>query len=299
QAAGTRSRGGVASETSNPTRQPSPAEGPAPASADRLWDASHPWEASYLIASETRGQQGFQIVAVDMRVVYRIGLSEEAARDAAYRIEDPEALLRGISGQLLVGYFARYTLLDVLGQSREIFAGEFRATLQEELDRLATGIEAITVIVEAIHPPPGAAQAYHAVQAAEILANAQIALNRGDAFRRIKSAEQAALQDRDAALAAAGELVHQAQGEGVLFDSDRQAYSRAGEAFLLERRFDRLSKGLANSELLVIDRNLGGENAPTIDLRRFGFPAVEGNSAGIAPAAQADADSRPPLGGKD
>ena len=299
QPAGARSRPGPASETSDPTRQPSPAEGPAPASADRLWDTSHPWEASYLIASETRGQQGFQVVAVDMRVVYRIGLSEEAARDAAYRIEDPEALIRGISGQLLVRYFARYTLLDVLGQSREVFAGEFRAALQQELDRLATGIEAIAVIVEAIHPPPGAAQAYHAVHATEILANAQIALNRGDAVRRIKSAEQAALQDRDAALAAAAELAHRAQGEGVLFDSDRQAYRRAGEGFLLERRFDRLSKGLANSELLIIDRDLGGQNAPTIDLRRFGFPTVEGGNAGAAPPAEGDADRRPPPGGKD
>jgi regulator of protease activity HflC (stomatin/prohibitin superfamily) len=299
QAAGARSRPGLASETSNPTRQPSPAEGQAPAGADRLWDTSHPWEASYLIASERRGQQGFQVVAVDMRVVYRIGLSEEAAQDAAYRIEDPESLIRGIAGQLLVRHFSRYTLLDVLGQSREVFAGEFRAVLQEELDRLATGIEAIAVVVEAIHPPPGAAQAYHAVQAAELLAKAQIARNRGDAVRRIKSAEQTALQDRDAALVAAAELVQQAQGEAVLFDADRQAYRHAGEAFLLERRFDRLGKGLTNSELLIIDRGLGGQNSPTIDLRRFGFPAAEGGSAGAAPPAGGDADRRPPPDGKD
>jgi regulator of protease activity HflC (stomatin/prohibitin superfamily) len=299
QAASTRSRLGLPSETSDSSRQPSPAEGPAPASADRLWNTSHPWEASYLIASETRGQQGFQVVAVDMRVVYRVGLSEEAARDAAYRIEDPESLIRGIAGQLLVRHFSRYTLLDVLGQSREVFAGEFRAVLQEELDRLATGIEAIAVVVEAIHPPPGAAQAYHAVQAAELLAKAQIARNRGDAVRRIKSAEQAALQDRDAALVAAAELVQQAQGEAVLFDADRQAYRRAGEAFLLERRFDRLGKGLTNSELLIIDRGLGGQNSPTIDLRRFGFPAAEGGSAGAAPPAGGDADRRPPPDRKD
>jgi hypothetical protein len=58
-----------------------------PASADRLWDTSHPSEQSYLIASETRGEQSFQIVDADLRVVYRVGLTDAAALDAAYRIE--------------------------------------------------------------------------------------------------------------------------------------------------------------------------------------------------------------------
>jgi regulator of protease activity HflC (stomatin/prohibitin superfamily) len=282
------------SDAIDPTRQATAAEGPAPASADRLWDASHPWEASYLIASETRGQQGFQVVAIDLRVAYRVGLSSEAAKEAVYRIEDPEALIRGIAGRFLVQYFARYTLLDVLGQSRETFTGEFRLALQDELDRLSTGIEAIAVIVEAIHPPPGAAQAYHAVQAAEILANSQIALKRGDAIRRIKSAEQAALQERDAALAAASELLRQAQSERVLFEADRQGYRRNGQAFLLERRFDRLRKGLANSKLLIIDRHFNSQDTPSIDLRRFGLPSAEGGEATIPPTFRDEAHDQPP-----
>jgi regulator of protease activity HflC (stomatin/prohibitin superfamily) len=296
EAAGSANRPGRQGNAIDPTRQLTAAEEPAPASADRLWDASHPWEASYLIASETRGQQGFQIVNIDLRVVYRVGSSEEAARDAAYRIDDPEALIRGIAGRLLVRYFARYTLLEVLDQSREIFTGQFHAALQDELDRLSTGIEAIAVIVEAIHPPAGAAQAYHGVQAAEILANAEIALKRGEAVRRTKSAEQTALQVRDQALATAAELVDQAQSEGAVFEADRQGYRRHGQAFLLERRFDRLSKGLANSELLIIDRRLNGQDAPTIDLRRFGLPGAEGGGAINAPSPKDDAHDLPPHG---
>lgn len=280
----------------DPIRQLTAAEEPAPASADRLWDASHPWEASYLIASETRGQQGFQIVNIDLRVVYRVGASDDAAIDAAYRIDNPEALIRAIAGRLLVRYFARYTLLDVLGQSQEIFTGQFHAALQDELNRLSTGIEAIAVIVEAIHPPPGAAQAYHSVQAAEILANAEIALKRGDAVRRIKSAEQAALQVRDQALATAAELVDQAQSEGMIFEADRQGYRRDGQAFLLERRFDGLSKGLANSELLIIDRRLNGQDAPTIDLRRFSLPGAEGGGATVTPSPDDAPHDLPPHG---
>jgi hypothetical protein len=134
------------------------------------------------------------------------------------------------------------------------------------------------------------------VQAAEILANAEIALKRGEAVRRTKSAEQTALQVRDQALATAAELVDQAQSEGTIFEADRQGYRRDGQAFLLERRLDGLSKGLANSELLIIDRRLNGQDAPTIDLRRFGLPGAEGGGATVTPSPDDAPHDLPPHG---
>jgi regulator of protease activity HflC (stomatin/prohibitin superfamily) len=244
----------------------------APASADRLWDASHPSEASYLIASESQGKQSFQIVNIDLRVVYRVGLSDAAAREAAYAIADPEALIRAMAGQLLVRYFARYTLLDVLGQSRERFANDFRHELQDELQKLSTGIDVIAVIVEAIHPPPGAANAYHNVQAAEIVAQSQISLRRADAISAIKYTQQAAAESHNQALATAAELVNQAQAESVLFSGDREAFHWDGRAFLFERWLDRLSGSLPRTSFIVLDHRLKGVTAPTIDLRRFNLP---------------------------
>ena len=245
-----------------------PAEAAAPTAADRLWDASHTSEQSYLIASQAaNGQQTFQIAAADLRVVYRVGLTDADAMSSAYRVADPETLIMASTGQLLVRYFARYTLLDVLGQSRDAFTKEFRVALQEQLDKLSSGIEAIAVVVEAIHPPAGAASAYHNVQAAEILANSQIAVQRASAIHSIKSAQQGAMEDRNKATAAAAELVSQARSESILFDADREARQRDGEAFLFERRSERLTTGLAKSEAVVIDHRLNGRNGPIIDLR--------------------------------
>jgi regulator of protease activity HflC (stomatin/prohibitin superfamily) len=263
--------GSQAASANQPARG---AEDIPPASADRLWDASHPGEASYLIASESQGKQSFQTVNIDLRVVYRVGLSDEAARAAAYAIADPEALIRAAAGELLVRYFARYTLLDVLGQSRERFTNDFRTELQTELQGLSTGIDVIAVIVEAIHPPPGAASAYHNVQAAEILAHSQIALRQADAISELKSAQQDATDDRNNALATAAERVDQAQAESVLFQGDRQAYHQDGKAFLLERWFSHLSTALAKSGFIVIDHRLKGATAPTIDLRSFDLPGA-------------------------
>jgi regulator of protease activity HflC (stomatin/prohibitin superfamily) len=245
------------------------AEAPAPPSVDRLWNASHPSEQNYLIASETSGQQSFQVADADLRVVYRVGLSDAAALDFAYRVADPEVFIRAVAGQLLVRQFSRHTLLDVLGQSRETFANEFRTALQDQLDRMSSGIEVIAVVIEAIHPPPGAAAAYHGVQAAEIFAHVEIALQRAGAIRTAKTAEQRAMEERNRAIAAATELRERANSESVLFDADREAWQRDNQAFLLERRFERLVSGLAKSELIVIDHRLNGRNAPTIDLRNF------------------------------
>jgi hypothetical protein len=107
------------------------------------------------------------------------------------------------------------------------------------------------------------------VQAAEILANSQIAVQRASAIHSIKSAQQGAMEDRNKASAAAAELVTQARSESLLFDADRQARQRDGEAFLFERRFERLASGLAKSESIVVDHRLKGQNGPVIDLRSF------------------------------
>jgi regulator of protease activity HflC (stomatin/prohibitin superfamily) len=218
-------------------QQVTPAEAAPPSSADRLWDASHPSEQSYLIASQSpNGQQSFQIADADLRVVYRVGMTDGAALDSAYKVANPETLIMAATGQLLVRYFSRTKLLDVIGQSRDAFTAEFRNALQDELDRMSSGIEAIAVVVEAIHPPAGAAAAYHNVQAAEILANSQIAVQRASAIHSTKSAEQSAVEDRNKAAAAATELTTQARSESILFDADRQARARNGTAFLFERR---------------------------------------------------------------
>jgi regulator of protease activity HflC (stomatin/prohibitin superfamily) len=267
-----------------------PAEARAPKSADRLWTDDHPFEGSYLIASEERGQQSFQLVNIDMAVMYRVGMSEDAARDAAYRVTDIDGLIQALSGQLLVRYFTHNTLLDLLGQSRETFSRQFQGELQDQLDHFATGVEAIGVSVEAIHPPPGAANAYHDVQAAEIIATTRISVRRGEATRSLKSAQRLAGADRNEGAAAAAERVAEAQSQSVLFAGDHQAYAQDGYPFLLERWLDDLTKGLADSRVVLIDHRLAPQSIPALDLR-----ALDNVTAGYVPPA-APALVPPPSG---
>lgn len=250
-----------------------PAEATPPASADRLWDDSHPYEASYLIASASDGLQGFQIVNIDLRIVYRTDLSSAGAMDAAYRIADPEALIRAAAGRMLVQHFSRYTLADVLGENRTRFVDSFRAQLQQRLDQLQVGTDIIAVVVEAIHPPPEAASAYHNVQAAQIRADALVSHSHGEAFTVLGKAQQQAAALHDGAEADAAEQVEQAQATRTLFDGDHQAYLRAGQVFLTERWLSHVDRDLARTPLVIVDHRLNGASAPTVDLRRFGTSA--------------------------
>lgn len=146
--------------------------------------------------------------------------------------------------------------------------------MQSDLDSLNSGVEILATVVEAIHPPAGAANAYHSVQAAQIGAQALIARERGAAAEQSNQAQLQASLARDLATANARETRAAAQAADSKFSAEQKAYANAGQAFVLEQYFSQLSQGLSKARLLILDHRLGGTtNAPTIDLRNFTLPA--------------------------
>jgi len=259
-----------------------PAEGPAPLSANRLWDASHINEKSQVIASSTGDpsgtrssaqKQSFQIVNMDVRFVYRIGLTDQAAMAATYNSADVPTLIRSTASRVLVHDFASRTLDQLLGEQRAALSADIGNAVQADLKALDSGVEILATVVESIHPPAGAANAYHGVQAAQISAQALISRERGAASEQSNLAQLNASVAQDQATAGAREVLAAAQGADLRFSAERQAYAHAGQAFLLEQYLTQLSQGLAHAKLLVLDHRLGGDTAPTIDLRTFTLPA--------------------------
>lgn len=254
--------------------QPVPAEGPAPSTANRLWDASHVNDKSQVIASRRGAQQSFQIVNMDVRFVYRIGLTDQAALAATYNSADVPTLIRSTASRILVHDFASRTLDGLLGADRVGLGEEIGRAVQSDLQQLDSGVEILATVVEAIHPPAGAANAYHGVQAAQIGAQALISRERGAAAEASNQAQLQASLARDQASANAREISAAAQAADLKFSAEQKAYASAGQAFVLEQYLSLLSQGLSKAKLLVLDHRLGGSNnAPTIDLRTFTLPA--------------------------
>ncbi|KAF0862030.1 protease modulator HflK [Pseudomonas sp. LD120] len=252
---------------------PASAEGPAPAIANRLWDASHINDKSQVIASGNARQQSFQIVNMDVRFIYRIGLDDASALAATYHSDDVPTLIRRTASRVLVHDFASRTLDGLLGEDRTGLADDIGRAVQADLARLDSGVEILATVVEAIHPPAGAANAYHGVQAAQIGAQALIARERGAAAEQTNQAQLQASVISDKARADAREVQATAEAADRRFAAEQQAYARAGQAFVLEQYLSQLSQGLRQAKLLILDHRLGGDTAPTLDLRTFTLPA--------------------------
>lgn len=263
------------------------AEDAPPASANRLWDASHLAEKSQIIASEVStsdgNRQSFHIVNMDVRFMYRIGLNDSAALDARYTSADAPALIRSTANRILVRYFAARTLEGVLGEARTQMAKEIGTQLQADLDRLNSGVEIMSTVLEAIHPPAAAANAYHAVQAAQIKAQAIISRERGSAAQQVNLAQVRALIARNEASATARQTIATAEVANRRFLAERDAYQQGGKTFLMEQYFAQLTQGLKNAQLLLVDHRLPNTDA-TIDLRNFaGGDKKAASSPALAP----------------
>lgn len=278
--------------------QPVGAEAPPPGSLNRLWESSHPGQANYLVPSRGTGQEGFQSVSTEISVLYRVGLSDEAAEQSVYTVADPVSLIRESASRLVLRYFNSRELDSVLYERREAnVAASLRTALAANMDEHHTGIEIVSVLIEEIHPPAGAAGAYHAVQAAIINSKASIAQETGRAKRAAGVAQQEAHQLTAAADAQATESVAAADAEAYRFNADRRAYAEAGESFLLERTYSKLKTALAQIPLTIVDHRLSPAQGPVLDLRNPSVsratpaaPASAGRPAATAPSATPDID---------
>lgn len=266
-------------------------DGPAPASANRLWDATHQSEKSQVIASRAGEQQSFQIVNMDLRFVYRIGLTDKAALAATYHSADIPALIRSTASRVLVHEFAGRTLDDLLGEGRNGLSADIGKAVQADLDQLDSGVELLATVVEAIHPPAGAADAYHAVQAAQISAQALVSRERGKASEAMSQAQMQATDVSDSAAAGQEETLGTARAAGLRFSAEEQAWRSAGQAFIDEQYFTQLALGMSHAHALILDHRLAGSQPPTLDLRSFAAPVdavppqagTDRAAAGVAP----------------
>ncbi|WP_295683329.1 protease modulator HflK [uncultured Nevskia sp.] len=252
----------------------SSAEGLPPDSSNRLWDAAHESENGQVIAGLAGDRQSFQVINMDVRFIYRIGLGDAAAMAATYNSADLPTLIRNTAGRVLVEDFASRTLDGVLSEKRDALARDVGRRVQADLDALGSGVEILATLIEQIHPPSGAANAYHGVQASLIKAQAAIARERGRAAEEINDAQLQASIATDKANAIAREAMSGAEAVQLRFAAEQSAYQAAGKAFVLEQYLGQLSSGLKDAKLVLLDHRIGsGASAPTLDLRRYAPPA--------------------------
>lgn len=266
-------------------RWQSPDSNTTPTGNNHLWDGNHAAETTQLIASQQGERQSTQLVGLDVRLVYRQGLRDADAL-ALYHQADPTALLHAMADRALLHYFAGQQLDDLLGEALNATARQLQGQIQQALNQSGSGLELLAVVIQAIHPPAAAANAYHGVQASTILAQARVAAERAQAVRSHSAAIQAAVQAAREASASAAERVARSKVDAIAFQADRQAASIGGQSFLLERYLHALGQGLRQAQPIIIDHRIPASALPTIDLRPAannpGLPAIDLHGTPIA-----------------
>lgn len=256
-------------EKSRPDPRSDTAEGPAPQSSWRLWDNNHATDQSQVIASIASDSQSFQVVNMDIRLLWRVGLRDQDALNSQYQTDGLPGVIRSIARQVLVSEFATKQLDELLSEQRVTLGLTLSRQIQQRLDALHSGVELLFTRVEAIHPPVGAANAYHGVQAAQIAATALIAREKGYAASVVSDAQRNALTRLNDAQAFSHENLARADATAIQFSAEHDAWRVAGEAFITERRYALLTRALAQTPLLIIDSHLQGNNALVLDLRQY------------------------------
>ncbi|WP_455426831.1 protease modulator HflK [Dryocola sp. LX212] len=250
-----------------------PIEGPAPQESWRLWDNTHTTDQAQVIASALGDKQSFQIVNMDIRIIWRVGMKDADAMNSLYQTDDLPTTIQRIARQVLTQYFAHQQLDSLLNEQRATMSVALNQEIQKRLNRLNSGVELLYTRVESIHPPAGAANAYHGVQAAQIAASAQIAREKGYSFSLANDAQRKATTAINSAEASANELQAKANNAMTRYSAEHNAWKINPDAYLNERRYQTYSRALSGTPLLIIDSQLTATNEPMLDLRQFSQPS--------------------------
>ncbi len=282
---------GVDQSTTTAAAKPIGAEAVPPVTLNRLWETAHADQAHYLVPSPGAAEQSFQSVDTEIYVLYRVGLTNTAALQSLYTVADPESLIKAAASRLVLRYFNSRTLDEVIGAQRDNVAGMLRAQLAVDPDVRNAGIDIVSVLIEEIHPPAGAAAAYHAVQAAQIDANASISNELGRAKRTAGVAQEEAHQLNTVADARAAELVHAADAVAYRFAADRRAYEEGRRSFLLERTLSAKVAAYSRAHITLVDHRLSSDQHPILDLRALAAAPASGGGLGGVQSGQSGTGS--------
>jgi len=261
---------------------PLPAIGPQdePAVAfDRRWDVAHPAESNFLVpAVATAGTgQGFRVISGDVRVQWCIGRSDADAVLAVSRLAELDLVVAQAARRALTRTCAAHPLVSLMGVDRDRLGEELRLAVQADIDQLAggrSGLDVVAIVVDALHPPVGAAVAYQNVQAAEITALATVATARAAAAKSASLAAVAALVRLSDAQATASEAVTRAHADALRFDLERRSWAAQRSALGTERYLAAFTRSFTGKPLILLDAHLDLTQVPGLELMPLPYQTI-------------------------
>ena len=179
-----------------------------------------------------------------LSLFYTVHFSVSEPYAYRYRVADPAALVGGFAEWAVRQTVARRSSSEVLVTHRAAIEQEVLATLQAELDAVASGVRAVAVNLLDAHAPPAVHEAFRDVASSLEDRARKIRQAEGYHSETLASARAEAFSLLQEAQSFQSEKLNTAQGQGTAFVSRLDAY-RSNEAVTRKRLyFDTLQNAL-------------------------------------------------------
>lgn len=196
------------------------------------------------------------IVDVQFTVQYRIKPGD-GARDYVFRIRNPELTVTQAAESAMREVVGRKTMDSVLFESKAEIASAVKISMQNMLDRYASGIEVMSVAIQNAQPPQPVQAAFNdAVKAGQ---DRERSINLGEAYRNsvIPKAEGTAARLKEEAMGYKARITETAKGDADRFTSIVNEYKKAPEVTRDRLYLDTVRDVMKNVTKVYIDSKNG------------------------------------------
>lgn len=204
--------------------------------------ANQPEESTMLTGDEN-------IVNAEMIVQYRIA----DAPKALFKISDPELIIRDAAEAALRQVVGSRTIDEVLTEGKQQIQDETKKLVQRILDSYESGLLAVAVQLQDVHPPEAVQDAFKDVASAKedkskLINEAQG--YRNDIIPKARGEAEKMLRDSEAFKA---ERVTKAEGDAAKFGSILAEYQKGKNVTRTRMYLEAMEEILPNVELYIID----------------------------------------------
>ena len=206
-----------------------------------------------------------------------------------FNIRAPDATVKSAAESAMREIVGETPIAQALAEGRGKIETDTQHLLQRILDSYGAGIEVTQVQLAKVDPPAPVIEAFRDVQRA--LADRARLRNEAESYRNdiLPKARGAATQISQDAEAYRAEIVARAQGDADRFTAVYKAYKASEDVTALRLYIETIEEVLKNSNKIVIDKSVGGQNGV---LPYLPLPSLPG----VAPPAGAAAPAQSPSG---
>lgn len=206
------------------------------------------------------------IVKLEFIVQYKVRADATGTTDFLFNVRDPQETVRAVGEAAMREVVGRTKIDEALTEGKEAVQLDAQKTMQEVLDRYATGVEIVTVKLQDVDPPDQVSDAFKDVISAQQDKERLINEARGYANDVVPRARGVAAELINEAEAYRESKVREAAGAAERFVAVQEAYATAPDVTRRRLYLETMEQILPGMNKIVMDDLSAKQTVPYLPL---------------------------------